>query len=84
VDGTTASCAHHFVTGRRRDFRSRPAARLNLEGKAKGPRSGATINELQDCLGASARPHHRRSTTNQQQAVRSQDGWSSRLAFFVG
>jgi hypothetical protein len=38
-----------------------------LEGKAKGPRSGATINEPPHRLSASALGHHLRSTTNQQQ-----------------
>jgi|SRR3990167_11277698 len=71
-------------TIRRRDSRSTSAERLILEGKVKGPRSGATINEPQHCLGASAPLHHLRSTTNQQQAVRCQDGWSSRLVFYCG
>jgi hypothetical protein len=55
-----------------------------LEGKTQGPRSGATINEPQYGLSAFALAHNLQSTTNQQQAVRFQDGWSSRLAFIVG
>jgi hypothetical protein len=57
---------------------------LILEGKARGPGSGATTKESQPCLSASALAHNLRSTSNQQQAVRCPYGWSSQLAFFVG
>ena len=66
-------------TIRRRGSRPTPGESLILEGKAKGPRSGATINEPQH---ASALPrlsttYDPRRTSNK--GVRCQDGWSSRL-----